>query len=93
MHIPRTTSTAIDGHRARGKTSASPTPLARQLDGGEDDQPTRNAATEVEAEQRQPDGVETIRALAGAEKRIVAGHDPRVSERFTPGEPGIIRIA
>ncbi len=38
-------------------------------------------------------GFETIHALAGAEKLIVAGHDPQVSERFKPVEPGIIRIA
>jgi glyoxylase-like metal-dependent hydrolase (beta-lactamase superfamily II) len=36
---------------------------------------------------------ETIHTLAGAEKLIVAGHDPQVAERFTPVEPGIIRIA
>ena len=36
---------------------------------------------------------ETIHALAGAERLIVAGHDPQVAERFTPVEPGVIRIA
>ena len=36
---------------------------------------------------------ETIYRLAGAEKLIVAGHDPQVAERFTVVEPGIIRIA
>jgi glyoxylase-like metal-dependent hydrolase (beta-lactamase superfamily II) len=36
---------------------------------------------------------ETIHALAGAERLIVAGHDPEVAERFKPVEPGIIRIA
>jgi glyoxylase-like metal-dependent hydrolase (beta-lactamase superfamily II) len=36
---------------------------------------------------------ETIRALAGAGGRIVAGHDPLVAERFTLVEPGIVRIA
>jgi len=36
---------------------------------------------------------ETIHALAGAEKLIVAGHDPQVAERFKPVAPGIIRIA
>jgi glyoxylase-like metal-dependent hydrolase (beta-lactamase superfamily II) len=36
---------------------------------------------------------ETIHALAGPERLIVAGHDPQVAERFTPVEPGIIRIA
>jgi glyoxylase-like metal-dependent hydrolase (beta-lactamase superfamily II) len=36
---------------------------------------------------------ETIHTLAGSEKLIVAGHDPQVSERFKPVDPGIIRIA
>jgi glyoxylase-like metal-dependent hydrolase (beta-lactamase superfamily II) len=36
---------------------------------------------------------ETIHALAGPERLIVAGHDPEVAERFKPVEPGIIRIA
>ena len=36
---------------------------------------------------------ETIHALAGAERLIVAGHDPQVAERFKPVEPGIIKIA
>lgn len=36
---------------------------------------------------------ETIETLAGAPRLIVAGHDPAVAERFTPVEPGIIRIA
>jgi glyoxylase-like metal-dependent hydrolase (beta-lactamase superfamily II) len=36
---------------------------------------------------------ETIHALAGAERLIVAGHDPEVALRFKPVEPGIIRIA
>lgn len=36
---------------------------------------------------------ETIHALAGAERLIVAGHDPAVADRFTPVESGIIRIA
>jgi glyoxylase-like metal-dependent hydrolase (beta-lactamase superfamily II) len=36
---------------------------------------------------------ETIHALAGAERLIVAGHDPAVAERFTVVEPGIVRIA
>jgi len=35
---------------------------------------------------------DTIHALAGAEKLIVAGHDPLVNERFTTVEPGIIKI-
>lgn len=35
---------------------------------------------------------ETIHALAGA-GLIVAGHDPEVAGRFTPVEPGIIKIA
>jgi glyoxylase-like metal-dependent hydrolase (beta-lactamase superfamily II) len=39
------------------------------------------------------EGFETIHALAGAEKLIVAGHDPQVAERFTPVEKGIIKIA
>jgi glyoxylase-like metal-dependent hydrolase (beta-lactamase superfamily II) len=36
---------------------------------------------------------ETIDALAGAERLVVTGHDPRVAERFKPLEPGIIQIA
>jgi glyoxylase-like metal-dependent hydrolase (beta-lactamase superfamily II) len=36
---------------------------------------------------------ETIYQLAGAEKLIVAGHDPQVAERFQTVEPGIIKIA
>ncbi len=36
---------------------------------------------------------ETIVALAGAERLIVAGHDPEVADRFKPVEPGIIKIA
>ena len=36
---------------------------------------------------------ETIQALAGAEKLIVAGHDPLVADRFKSVEPGIIKIA
>jgi hypothetical protein len=36
---------------------------------------------------------ETIYALAGAEKLIVAGHDPEVAGRFNTVEPGIIKIA
>jgi len=36
---------------------------------------------------------ETIDSLAGAEKLIVAGHDPLVAERFKAVEPGIIKIA
>ena len=36
---------------------------------------------------------ETIHALAGAQRLIVAGHDPEVANRFTPVEQGIIRIA
>ena len=35
---------------------------------------------------------ETIHALAGAERLIVAGHDPQVAERFKVVEPGIIKI-
>jgi glyoxylase-like metal-dependent hydrolase (beta-lactamase superfamily II) len=38
-------------------------------------------------------GFETIHALAGAERLIVAGHDPAVAERFEPVEPGIIKLA
>jgi glyoxylase-like metal-dependent hydrolase (beta-lactamase superfamily II) len=38
-------------------------------------------------------GFETIHALAGAQRLIVAGHDPQVAERFKPVEPGIIQIA
>jgi glyoxylase-like metal-dependent hydrolase (beta-lactamase superfamily II) len=36
---------------------------------------------------------ETIHALAGAERLIVAGHDPEVADRFTLVDPGIIKIA
>jgi glyoxylase-like metal-dependent hydrolase (beta-lactamase superfamily II) len=36
---------------------------------------------------------ETISALAGTERLIVAGHDPEVASRFKPAEPGITRIA
>jgi len=36
---------------------------------------------------------DTIHALAGAEKLIVAGHDPQVAERFKEVEPGIIKLA
>jgi glyoxylase-like metal-dependent hydrolase (beta-lactamase superfamily II) len=36
---------------------------------------------------------ETIDALAGAERLVVAGHDPEVADRFKAVEPGIIRIA
>jgi glyoxylase-like metal-dependent hydrolase (beta-lactamase superfamily II) len=35
---------------------------------------------------------DTIHALAGPDL-IVAGHDPEVADRFTPIEPGIIRVA
>jgi glyoxylase-like metal-dependent hydrolase (beta-lactamase superfamily II) len=38
-------------------------------------------------------GFDTINALAGSKDLIVAGHDPQVSERFKPAEPGIIKIA
>jgi glyoxylase-like metal-dependent hydrolase (beta-lactamase superfamily II) len=38
-------------------------------------------------------GFETIHALAGPQRLIVAGHDPEVAERFKPVEPGIIKIA
>jgi glyoxylase-like metal-dependent hydrolase (beta-lactamase superfamily II) len=38
-------------------------------------------------------GFETIHALAGAERLIVAGHDPAVAERFEAVEPGIIKLA
>src|SRR5207302_1595215 len=37
--------------------------------------------------------IETMAALAGPARRIVARHDPQVSERFTPIDRGIIRIA
>ncbi len=36
---------------------------------------------------------DTIDRLAGSTKLVVAGHDPQVSERFKPVEPGIIKIA
>ena len=35
---------------------------------------------------------DTIDALAGPERLIVAGHDPEVANRFKPTEPGIIRV-
>jgi glyoxylase-like metal-dependent hydrolase (beta-lactamase superfamily II) len=35
---------------------------------------------------------DTIHALAGSQKMIVAGHDPAVADRFKPVEPGIIQI-
>jgi glyoxylase-like metal-dependent hydrolase (beta-lactamase superfamily II) len=35
---------------------------------------------------------DTIHALAGSQKLIVAGHDPAVADRFKPVEPGIIQI-
>jgi hypothetical protein len=38
-------------------------------------------------------GFETIHALAGAERLIVAGHDPAVAQRFEVVEPGIIKLA
>jgi len=36
---------------------------------------------------------DTIDALAGSTKLVVAGHDPQVADRFTKLEPGIIKIA
>jgi len=39
------------------------------------------------------EGFETIHALAGKEKLIVAGHDPLVADRFKPVETGVIKIA
>jgi glyoxylase-like metal-dependent hydrolase (beta-lactamase superfamily II) len=36
---------------------------------------------------------ETIDTLAGAERLIVAGHDPAVADRFPSVEPGLIKIA
>src|SRR6058998_478707 len=39
------------------------------------------------------DAFETIDALAGKEKLVVAGHDPQVADRFKQVEPGIIKIA
>ena len=38
-------------------------------------------------------GFDTIQALAGSERLVVAGHDPEVAERFSRVEPGVIRIA
>ena len=38
-------------------------------------------------------GFDTTHALAGKEKRIVAGHDPLVGDRLKQVEPGIIKIA
>ena len=39
------------------------------------------------------EGFETIHELAGAEKLIVAGHDPLVADRFKVIAPGVIKIA
>ena len=39
------------------------------------------------------EGFETIHALAGPEKLIVAGHDPLVADRFKETAPGVIKIA
>jgi len=39
------------------------------------------------------EGFETIHALAGAEKLIVAGHDPLVADRFKTVAPGVVKIA
>jgi hypothetical protein len=39
------------------------------------------------------EGFETIHSLAGAEKLIVAGHDPLVADRFRTISPGVIKIA
>lgn len=36
---------------------------------------------------------ETIEALAGPARLVVAGHDPAVAERFSAVEPGLVRIA
>jgi hypothetical protein len=36
---------------------------------------------------------DTIDKLASSAKLIVAGHDPQVTDRFKPVEPGIIKIA
>jgi glyoxylase-like metal-dependent hydrolase (beta-lactamase superfamily II) len=36
---------------------------------------------------------ETIEALAGPARLVVAGHDPEVAKRFTEEEPGVVRIA
>jgi glyoxylase-like metal-dependent hydrolase (beta-lactamase superfamily II) len=36
---------------------------------------------------------ETIHELAGAEKLIVAGHDPQVADRFKRVDDGIVKIA
>ena len=36
---------------------------------------------------------ETIHALAGRERLIVAGHDPAVADRFKSIEPGVIEVA
>jgi glyoxylase-like metal-dependent hydrolase (beta-lactamase superfamily II) len=38
-------------------------------------------------------GFDTIRALAGGPRLVVAGHDPEVAARFDVLEPGIVRIA
>ena len=38
-------------------------------------------------------GFDTIHALAGRQRLIVAGHDPEVADRFDVVDPGIIRIA
>ena len=36
---------------------------------------------------------DTIDALAGATRLVVAGHDPQVAERSSAVEPGVIRVA
>lgn len=36
---------------------------------------------------------DTIEALAGSSRLVVAGHDPEVATRFTAVEPGVVRIA
>lgn len=36
---------------------------------------------------------ETIDRLGGSAKLVVAGHDTQVADRFTPVEPGTIKIA
>src|SRR5438132_1051995 len=61
-------------------------PCDRNLERGQPVQIITNLPEMLEA-------FETIHALAGAEKLIVAGHDPEVAGRFTTIEPGIIKIA
>ena len=54
---------------------------------------TRNPTQIITSLPEMLEGFETIYSLAGAEKLIVAGHDPLVADRFKPVAPGVIKIA